>query len=225
MIITIIPITIPIHHDAHKSAFGVSSLMEGARFIRKSRIIFSTIMLDFSATFFGSATSLLPIFAVDILRVDSGGLGLLYAATSAGAVVAGMILSGMKKVHHQGRIIVGSVLLYGCATVGFGLSRSFYLSLACLALAGAGDMISTILRNNIRQSLTPAPMRGRMTGINILFAQGGPKLGDAEAGFVAAATSGPVSVVIGGIGTIASTLAIVAAMPRLHSFKGDELAA
>lgn len=223
MIITLVPLKIPAHARTDNSSFGITSFMDGLRFITSSKIILSTTLLDFFATFFGSATSLLPIFATDILHVDAKGLGLLYAATSAGAVLAGVGLSALKKLHHQGRAIIGAVALYGMATVGFGLSRSFYLSLTLLAVAGGADIVSTILRNNIRQTLTPAHMRGRMTGINILFTQGGPKLGDAEAGFVAAALSAPASVVIGGIGTILTTLFVALSMPRLRKFKGDEL--
>lgn len=224
MIATLIPLRIPAHAKSGDSVFGLASFIDGFRFIKSSKIILSTTLLDFFATFFGSATSLLPIFATDILHVDARGLGLLYAATSAGAVLAGIGLSAFKKLHHQGRIIVGSVALYGLATIGFGLSRSFYISLLLLAIAGGADIVSTILRNNIRQTLTPAHMRGRMTGINILFTQGGPKLGDAEAGFVAAAASAPASVVIGGVGTVLTTIFVALAMPRLRRFKGADMA-
>ncbi|MBI4225130.1 MAG: MFS transporter [Candidatus Sungbacteria bacterium] len=223
VIVTIVFLKIPAHPHDKKSSFSIGSVMESLRFVKKSKLLLSATLLDFFASFFGSATSLLPIFAADILQVNAQGLGLLYAATSAGAVIAGISLASLKKLHHYGRVIIGAVIMYGLATIGFGLSHSFYLSLAFLAIAGAGDMISTILRNNIRQTITPANMRGRMTGIHILFAQGGPKLGDAEAGFVAAATSAPASVVIGGIGTVAATLAISFFTPRLRKFKGHEL--
>ncbi len=223
MMATIFSLSIPAHATSHRSSVTLASIVAGLRFMKRSKLILSTALLDFSASFFGSATSLLPIFAVDILHVDARGLGLLYAATSLGAVCAGVGLSAVKELHHYGRVIMVAVLVYGLATIGFGLSHSFYLSLFFLALVGAGDIISTILRNNIRQTLTPANMRGRMTGINILFAQGGPKLGDAEAGFLAAATSAPFSVVIGGVGSIIATLFIAYKTPRLRDFKGSEL--
>lgn len=223
VIMTIFALTIPPRTHEKTSGFSFASVMEGVRFMKKSKLILSTTLLDFFASFFGSATSLLPIFAVDVLHVDARGLGLLYAATSAGAACSGVALASMKHLHHYGRVIVGAVTVYGLATIGFGLSHSFYLSLLFLALAGAGDMVSTILRNNIRQTVTPAHMRGRMTGIHILFAQGGPKLGDAEAGFLAALTSAPFSVVVGGIGTILATLFITLTTPRLLKVKGDEL--
>lgn len=223
MMATVVPLRVPSHHAALKSPFTFASILEGIRFVKNSKIIFSTVLLDFFAQFFGSATSLLPIFATEILNLDARGLGLLYAATSAGAVAAGIVLAAFKTLHHQGHVIIGSVVVYGLATIGFGLSHSFYLTFALLAVAGAGDMVSTILRNNIRQHITPSHIRGRMMGINIVFAQGGPKLGDAEAGFIAAATSAPFSVVIGGIGTLVATAAIAFSMPALRKFKGDHL--
>lgn len=223
MIATLLPLRIPEHTHRETTWPTLSSFMDGFRFIGGSPIILSTALLDFFATFFGSATSLLPIFALDILHVDARGLGLLYAATSAGAVAAGMVISGRKKILHQGRIIVTAVFFYGVATLAFGFSRSLYLSLILLAAAGAADMVSTILRNNIRQTLTPSGMRGRMTGINLLFAQGGPKLGDTEAGLLAAATSAPFSVVVGGIGTMLTAGIVAYAVPRLRKFKGDQL--
>jgi len=223
VVATIFALNIPARSHEKMSSFSFASVVEGVRFMKKSKLMLSTALLDFFASFFGSATSLLPIFAVDILHTDARGLGLLYAATSAGAIIAGVLLASAKHLHHYGRVIIGAVLLYGLATIGFGLSHSFYLSLVLLALSGAGDMVSTILRNNIRQTITPAHMRGRMTGIHILFAQGGPKLGDAEAGFLAAATSAPFSVIVGGIGTIVATLIITFTTPRLRRVKGHEL--
>ena len=222
-VLTIIPLIIRPHHAHTRASFSVHSFVEGVRFVKNSKIIFSTTLLDFFATFFGSATSLLPIFALDILHVDAQGLGILYAATSGGAILAGLALSSLKRVRHHGRIILGAVFVYGLATIGFGLSRSFCLSLVLLAIAGAGDMVSVILRNTIRHSLTPTRLRGRMVGVNLLFAAGGPKLGDAEAGFLAAATSAPLSVVAGGIGTLAATLFIARALPSLRKYKGEEV--
>jgi MFS family permease len=223
VVMTIFALRIPAHTHEKKSTFTLASVMEGVRFMKRSKLMLSTSLLDFFASFFGSATSLLPIFAVDILHVDARGLGLLYAATSAGAVIAGVSLASLRGLHHYGRVIVIAVMIYGLATIGFGLSHSFYLSLVFLAVVGGSDMVSTILRNNIRQTITPPNMRGRMTGINVLFAQGGPKLGDAEAGFLAALTSAPFSVVLGGIGTIVATLIIMRITPRLQKVKGDEL--
>jgi MFS family permease len=221
MTLTIFPIKVPPIRE--KASFNWKSIKEGVVFVKSSKIISSTILLDFFATFFASATSLLPIFAVDVLHSNAQGLGLLYAATSAGAILAGIVLSSIKDLKHQGMVIIISVLIYAFATIGFGLSRSLYLSMTFLALIGAGDMISTIVRNTIRQAITPDHIRGRMIGINILFAQGGPKLGDAEAGFLAGALGAPASVVIGGIGTLIATGLIVYTHPVLKKYKGVKL--
>ncbi len=218
MVATILPLKIPAHELSKRASYSLFSILEGIKFVKNSSIISSTMMLDTVATFFGSATTLIPIFAQDILGVSAQGLGALYAATSVGGVLAGLALSTLHKIEHQGKIILIAVLVYGLATIGFGLSKSFYLSLFLLAIVGAGDMVSTILRNTIRQSITPDHIRGRMMGINILFAQGGPKLGDAEAGILAALTGAPTSVVIGGIGTILATLILAAAVPKLRNF-------
>src|SRR5205814_2052313 len=156
------------HIESKKASYDLKSIIEGFKFVKGETIISSTILLDFVATFFSSATSLLPIFATDILHVSAQGLGALYAATSAGGVIAGLSLSTFHKLKHQGYVILGSVIVYGFATIAFGLSKSFYLSLFCLALVGAGDMTSTILRNTIRQAITPDYLRGRMVGINVV---------------------------------------------------------
>ncbi|MBI5452395.1 MFS transporter, partial [Candidatus Gottesmanbacteria bacterium] len=142
--------------------FSLSSLKEGLTFVRRTPIIYSTMFLDFFATFFASATVLLPIFAKDILAVGPKGLGILYAAPSAGAVLAGVIVSSLGHLKNQGKILLSAVILYGIATILFGISKSFYLSLIFLFLTGVGDVISTIIRNTIRQLTTPDYLRGRM---------------------------------------------------------------
>ncbi len=202
--------------------FNLSSLKEGLSFVIKTPIIFSSMLLDFFATFFASATVLLPIFAKDILSVGPQGLGFLYAAPSLGAVIAGTIFSGLGHLKNQGKILIVSVVLYGSATILFGLSRSFYLSLFLLALIGAGDVVSTIIRNTIRQMTTPDHLRGRMVSINMLFFYGGPQLGEAEAGVVAAMFGAPFSVVIGGAGTILATLILSALIPQLRKYRGQD---
>ncbi len=222
MLVTLIPIKIPGLIKERMPDFDWKSVKEVFVFIKKSPVMSSLILLDFTATFFGSATSLLPIFAVEILKTDSSGLGLLYAADSLGGVAAGIVLSSFKKVNHQGKIIVGAVLIYGLSTVVFGLSSSFLITCFALMAIGASDMTSTILRNNIRQLMTPDHLRGRVTGMNILFAQGGPKLGDAESGILASAISAPAAVVVGGVGSIISTILIAARFKKLLRYKGEE---
>jgi len=219
LLLTIIPIHVPAHIEATKASFSLKSIMEGIHFVRKSPILYSTMILDFLATFFGTANALMPIFAKDILHVGAQGLGLLYAAPSIGGILAGLFFSSVHTLKHQGMIIISAVMLYGLATIGFGLSKSLMLSLFFLSLTGAGDMGSTILRNTIRQMITPDHLRGRMVSVNMLFIQGGPRLGDAEAGFVAALIGAPAAVVVGGIGTIAMTALVAIFIPKLRKYQ------
>ncbi|EKD90964.1 MAG: major facilitator superfamily MFS_1 [uncultured bacterium] len=222
LIMTLLPIKIPAHEK--KADFDWKSVMHGLKFVKSNQVLYSTMILDFLATFFGTATILMPIFAADIFHTGAKGLGLLYSAPAVGGVIAGLIMSSIHRVRRQGVIIIGSIVLYGLATVGFGLTTSFALALFFLALTGAGDMISTILRNTIRQLVTPDHLRGRMVSINMIFVQGGPKLGETEAGLLAAMVGAPVSVVIGGVGTVAIALLLALIMPKLRKFQGHELA-
>jgi MFS family permease len=180
----------------------LASLFEGLKFVRQNTIIFSTMLLDFFATFFSSATALLPIFARDVLHVGPEGLGLLYSAESVGSLVTGLIVSMMGDLRRKGRLLLTSVALYGLATAIYGFSTSFILSLVLLALVGAGDSVSTVLRSTIRQQVTPDHIRGRMTAVNMIFFMGGPQLGNMEAGLLAAWVGAPFSVVIGGVATV-----------------------
>lgn len=209
---------------AHDATFDLKTIKAGFTFVKNTPLIRSTMLLDFFATFFASATVLLPIFAKDILRVGPAGLGLLYAAPSVGAIVAGLLFTSLKKVPHQGRLVVASICLYGVGTVLFGLSRSFILSLFFLTFIGAGDMISTIIRNTIRQLKTPDTLRGRMVAVNMLFFMGGPQLGEAEAGVLAFLLGAPLSVVCGGALTIFIAILIYQKNPELKKYHGEELA-
>ena len=178
------------------------------------------MLLDFFATFFASATALLPIFAQDVLHVGAHGYGLLYAAPSAGALVASLaMVRAVDAIRHRGRTLLWAVAGYGAATVVFGLSRSFWLTFACLAVSGASDTVSTVLRNVIRQLETPDHLRGRMVGVNMVFFMGGPQLGELEAGLVANWWGAVVSVVTGGIGSLAATAWVAGATPALRRYQ------
>lgn len=200
-------------------------IKEGIGFVKNNPLIYSTMILDFFATFFGSATTLLPIFAKDILKVGASGLGFLYAASSIGGVLAGIIVSALGQIKNQGKILLYTVSLYGLATILFGLSKSYYLSLVFLAIAGAGDIISSIIRNTIRQLNTPDYIRGRVTSVNMLFVIGGPQLGEVESGIAAAILTTPVAVVIGGMGTIIATFLVGRFIPKIRKYQGEEVLA
>lgn len=194
------------------SRVSFAALREGLAFVWRTPIITQTMTLDFAATFFASATALLPIFADKILNVGARGFGLLSAAPAIGAVITGLVMARMGTFHRQGKLVIGSVAVFGLATMAFGLSRVFWLSLLMLGLAGAADTVSTVLRQTIRQLVTPDHLRGRMTSINMVFFMGGPQLGEVEAGTVAALIGAPLSVVTGGLGSLlAAGIALVKA--------------
>lgn len=181
---------------------SLGALKEGLNFVWRTPIIVQTMTLDFVATFFASATALLPIFADKILQVGAPGLGILTAAPAIGAIVAGVVMARLGTLRNQGAIVLGSVAAFGAATVAFGLSRVFWISLVMLAITGAADTVSTILRQTIRQLATPDYLRGRMTSINMMFFMGGPQLGELEAGALAALVGAQLSVVTGGLGCL-----------------------
>jgi len=193
--------------------------LEGLRFVFSSPLIRSTMLLDFFATFFSSAMALLPIFAQDVLRVGAEGYGWLYAAPAAGAVVMSAIMVPMTdRIRRRGPTLLWAVAGYGAATVVFGLSRSFWVTFACLALTGATDTVSMIIRNIVRQLETPDRLRGRMTGVNMVFFLGGPQLGELEAGAVANWLGAPFSVISGGVGCLLATSWVAASTPALRRY-------
>ncbi len=198
----------------------LASVLAGLKFVRSNTMILSTMILDFLATFFSSATALLPVFARDILKVDARGLGILYAAESIGSLSAGigMSMSG-GAIRRKGVLLLLSVGAYGVATTIFGLSASFWLSIVMLALVGAGDSISTVLRQTIRHTVTPDHIRGRMTGVNMIFFMGGPQLGNLEAGLLAAAVGANLAVAIGGIATVILVGLTAAIYPQLRNYE------
>lgn len=197
---------------------GLGSLMEGLRFVRRTPIIWSTMLLDFIATFFSSARTMLPIVAGQVLGVGPAGYGFLATAQSVGAVLAGVAVALRHEIHRQGMVLLASVAAYGVATALFGLSTSFALSYILFALTGAADTVSTVIRGTIRQMRTPDRLRGRMTSVNMVFFMGGPQLGEMEAGLVAALVGAPLAIFTGGLATVLATAWVAWKFPRLWHF-------
>jgi predicted MFS family arabinose efflux permease len=211
---------VPKRPAEHSPRIGRHAALEGLRFVFRTPLIRSTMLLDFAATFFASATALLPIFAQDVLRVGARGYGLLSAAPSVGALLTSLALVPLiDRIERRGAAMLWAVMGYGLATVVFGLSRSFALTFICLALTGATDTVSMVIRNVIRQLNTPDAMRGRMTGVNMVFFMGGPQLGELEAGLVANLWGAPLSVVTGGIGCLLATAWVAARTPVLRAYR------
>ncbi len=206
------------------SEISLRAAGEGLRFVFSSPMIRSTMLLDFFATFFSSATALLPIFAQDILHVGARGYGWLYAAPAVGALIASVAMVRLvNDIERRGLTLLWAVAIYGAATVVFGVSTSFWLTFACLALTGAADTVGMVFRNIVRQLETPDHLRGRMTGVNMVFFMGGPQLGELEAGLMANWFGAVVSVVTGGVGSLLATGWIAAATPSLRAYRKTEV--
>ena len=201
-------------------ALSWQAALEGLRFVFRSPLIRSTMLLDFFATFFSSATALLPIFAQDILKVGATGYGWLYAAPAVGATMmsAAMVLL-TSRINRRGPVLLWAVGLYGLATVIFGISRSFWITFAALALTGVADTVSMVIRNIVRQLETPDRLRGRMIGVNMVFFIGGPQLGELEAGAVANWVGAPFSVISGGVGCMLAVAWLAATTPELRRYR------
>jgi MFS family permease len=201
---------------------NLSAMWDGVRFIFKRPLISSTMLMDFIATFFASANTMLPIVARDILDVGKTGFVWLTSAQAIGSVGAGLVVSQFPKIRKQGKLFFGSVLIFGLATILFGFSATFALAMIALFLIGAADAVSTVIRNTIRQMQTPDHIRGRMTSVNQIFFMGGPQLGEVEAGLVAAAFGVPFAIISGGIGCILGLGFVAWKWPQLMAYNGDE---
>jgi len=202
-----------------KDALSFAALKEGLKFVWQTPIIVQTMTLDFAATFFASATLLLPIFAQERLHVGARGYGFLAAAPAIGSVLTALVMARLGTFQRQGRLVVYSVAVFGVATAAFGVSKVYWFSLLMLAVTGASDTVSTVLRQTIRQLVTPNHLRGRMTSINMMFFMGGPQLGELEAGLVAAVVGAPWSVVIGGAGSLISAAIAAVQSKSLMEFE------
>jgi MFS family permease len=194
-----------------RAAEGISlrSLVAGLRFVWTTNLILATITLDLFAVLLGGAVALLPVYARDILHVGPGGLGWLQAAPSIGAILMAVGLAHRPPLRRAGRALLWSVAGFGAATVVFGLSHNVVLSFVMLALTGALDNISMVVRGTLVQVLTPDEMRGRVSAVNSIFISSSNELGAFESGMTARLFGPVLSVVGGGVGTI---LVVVGAM-------------
>lgn len=201
---------------------ALTDIRDGVRFIRHQPLILSSMILDFIATFFSSANTLLPYYAQNVLKVGEVAYGWLAAAQSVGAVTVGLVASQYSRIRRQGLLLVNAVVVFGVATIIFGLSRNYALTFLALIFIGAADSVSTIIRNTIRQLTTPDDLRGRMTSINQIFFMGGPQLGEIEAGAVAQYFGVPFAILSGGVGTILGVWLVASLWPALPRYNGDE---
>lgn len=181
----------------------LADLFTGVKFVFSRQIILGAVSLDLFAVLFGGATALLPIYASDILHTGPWGLGLLRSAPAVGAATVALWLAHHPIRDKAGTKLFTCVALFGVCTIAFGVSRSFWLSLAVLAVLGAADMVSVVVRQTLVQISTPDEMRGRVSAVNMLFIGASNELGEFESGVTAAWFGTVRSVVIGGLGTLA----------------------
>ena len=195
------------------------SLAEGFRFMRNTKVILAAITLDMFAVLFGGAVALLPIYATDILKVGAQGLGVLRAAPSVGALLMAFLLAHLPPMQNAGRTLLLAVTGFGLATIVFGLSTSFGLSVAMLVFLGAMDNISVVIRGTLLLTQTPDAMRGRISAVNSIFIGISNELGSFESGLAAALFGPLIAVVAGGIGTILVVLIVARVWPEMVRLK------
>ncbi|MBV9867793.1 MAG: MFS transporter [Abitibacteriaceae bacterium] len=203
------------HQQSAREPVNFQTLVAGLRFVRDTKVILATITLDMFAVLLGGATMLLPVFAGEILHVGASGLGWLRAAPAIGALLMALALAHLPPMRRAGKTLQWAVIGFGLATIGFGLSRNFWLSMFMLALTGALDNISVVVRHTLVQVLTPDAMRGRVSAVNSVFIGTSNEIGGYESGQVAYWFGPVASVVGGGIGTIITVIAVMLIWPQV----------
>ena len=181
---------------------SLETLSAGFRYVWRKKMILGSISLDLFAVFLGGAVALLPIFAKDVLHVGALGMGVLRASSAAGAALTGLYLAFRPVTRRNGLVMLWCVAVFGVGTVVFGLSRSFWLSVLALAVLGASDMISVVIRATLVQIATPPAMRGRVSAVNLLFIGASNELGEFESCLTAQWFGAVPAVILGGIGTL-----------------------
>ena len=203
---------------AEKSATW-KSLTQGFKFMRDTKVILASITLDMFAVLFGGAVALLPIYATDILKVGAQGLGILRAAPSVGALIMAFVIAHLPPMKNAGRNLYLAVTGFGLATIVFGLSKSFLLSVAMLAFIGGLDNISVVIRGTLLLTQTPDEMRGRISAVNSIFIGISNELGSFESGLAASLFGPIIAVVAGGMGTILVVLIVAKVWPEMGHLK------
>jgi MFS family permease len=200
---------------------AMQSIREGLRFVRKSQALTASFVIDLAAMTFGMPRALFPVLSLTVFHAGAEGTGFLFAAVSLGATIAALTTGWLEHARWLGRIVIGAVAVWGIAIAAAGLMTTIYPALFLFAIAGAADSVSAVCRSTISQSVTPDHMRGRMSSVFMLVVAGGPRLGDAESGSVAALTSPRFSVVSGGLMCVVSAALVAVALPGLAAYDGD----
>jgi MFS family permease len=205
--------------EGPRGAISLSAVVEGLRFVQSREVLLGCMTLDMFAVIFGGATALLPIYANEILHVGPRGYGMLSSALEMGALLSAVALIFLPPIRHAGRALLIAVGVFGAATIVFGLSRSFPLSVAAYMIAGAADQVSVVMRHTAVQLTTPDALRGRVSAVNFIFIGASNQLGAVESGFVAALTSATFAVVSGGVGCLVALAFVATKMPALRRYR------
>lgn len=209
----------PLPPRARRDAWRWQDTLEGLRFVLGRRTVLGALSLDLFAVLFGGATALLPVYAADVLHVGPAGLGALRTAPGVGAVLTALVLAAHPVTRHVGRWMFGGVAVFGVATLVFGASTHFGVSLAALCVLGAGDMVSIYIRHMLVQLETPDAIRGRVSAVNAIFIGSSNELGEFESGATARLFGLVPSVLIGGIATLAVVVAFMRLFPELRAME------
>ncbi|MEE2665455.1 MAG: MFS transporter [Myxococcota bacterium] len=212
-------VRIPAAERDRAQAVSLAAIREGVGFVRRQPAILGSMTLDMFAVIFAGATAMLPVYADEILGVGEVGYGLLSASMQIGTMAMAGLLLLLPPIARPGRALLFSVAIFGAATIVFGLSRSFALSVAAFVLAGMADQVSMVARSIILQLSTPDRLRGRVNSVNMIFIGASNQLGAAESGFLAALTSATFSVVAGGIACLGALGIVNRRMPEIRRYR------
>lgn len=209
----------PKREEGVEAPTGWRAMKEGFSYLRSRRVLISTFLIDLDAMIFGMPRAVFPALAVAVFKVGPEGLGLLYAAPSAGALIGAVTAGWVGRIRHQGRAVIWAVAIWGAAITAFGFAgRVFWLGLFFLAVAGAADVVSAVFRGTILQLSVPDALRGRISAVHIAVVTGGPRLGDVEAGAIASLVSPTFSVVSGGLACVLGVLLLAKVVPELGRY-------
>ncbi len=201
---------------------GLAALVDGLQFLRERSILWQLMIIDFMATLLASTLGLLPVFAKTVLEIGPKGLGVLYSAPSAGAVVGAALFTMVPTPKHPGRVVAIAIGCYGLALGMFGLSQSFIVALVLLSLAGGVDEVSRVMRHTVRQLATPDGFRGRIGAVAGIFSAGGPRLGDFQSGLVASLVGPRGAMVFGGGACMLMAASSLGWARSLWRYQGEE---
>jgi MFS family permease len=217
--LALLPLRVRRSSGASRAGVRMDAIREGLAYLRGKPAVLGAMTLDMFAVLFGGAKALLPIYAVDILRADAAGYGILTASQDVGALIAAMLMVTLPTPTHTGRALLWSVVAFGLATIAFGLSRSLPLSVLMYALVGAADEVSVVMRLNTIQLSIPDELRGRVTAVNFVFVNASNQIGGLESGLVAALTNAVFAVVTGGVGCLVVAALVALRVPELRQHR------